>query len=365
MRNLSAIAALGRQTIVEWEDETPCCNSELPDDFEGLEDDFVTRMTLLGQGGTSLAWLARCRNYTLCAKVPRPRTSDREKQAMMRSARVQKGIQHVNVLCILGIQESSSHLCILLELASLGDVSRWQVRDVDAEAQWKVITDAAQGVHALHTASPPIVHRDLKGSNILLSKNMVAKVADFDFAAALPPPEFTTSGICGTPGYMAPEMLAGPEYGLAVDVFSFGSLMYEVTHQSFPFAKLIQQRNRVERAIDWYQACKRLTMQGARPMLDPAVCPKGMRQLIRECWRTDPSRRPTMAHIVERLDAMKDQFTEEYVLPDGADDDELLGGEGCFFVSGGGCAGGSVPYAVCRSERQLDSADQLYEQYQF
>ena len=89
----------------------------------------------------------------------------------------------------------------------------------------------AAGVNALHTMRPPIIHRDIKGSNLLLTRQMVAKLADFDFAEALRAPHWLTEGVCGTPGYMAPEMLQRQRYGLAADVFSFGSMLYELTHQ--------------------------------------------------------------------------------------------------------------------------------------
>ena len=62
--------------------------------------------------------------------------------AMLRSARLQQRIQHPHVLRIVGIYEHGSYPCILLELAE-GDVSRWHYRDVDMQAQWKVIRSSA------------------------------------------------------------------------------------------------------------------------------------------------------------------------------------------------------------------------------
>ena len=72
-----------------------------------------------------------------------------------------------------------------------------------------------------------IVHRDLKPENILLKSptdDAAIKIADFGFARVVSPDGQKTA--CGTPGYVAPEILNGKPYGLSVDVWSFGVISY-------------------------------------------------------------------------------------------------------------------------------------------
>ena len=54
----------------------------------------------------------------------------------------------------------------------------------------------------------------------------------------LPPPAMQTTGVCGTPGFMAPELLAEQPYDTRADIYSYGSLLYEITHGHFPFSQV-------------------------------------------------------------------------------------------------------------------------------
>ena len=94
----------------------------------------------------------------------------------------------------------------------------------------------ANGISYLHERN--IVHRDIKPENILLDggEKMVESpvLADFEYAKLLRD-ERTCSRICGTKGYMAPEILTQQPYSLPVDIWAFGTLIYALVSSQLPF----------------------------------------------------------------------------------------------------------------------------------
>nr|XP_024366788.1 probable LRR receptor-like serine/threonine-protein kinase At1g53440 isoform X4 [Physcomitrium patens] len=112
---------------------------------------------------------------------------------------------------------------VLLGGANKADLS-WPVR-------WKIVLGVARGLHYLHAlAHPRIIHRDIKASNILLTKNYDTKIADFGLAVLFPDEQscIVTKHVAGTKGYLAPEYASCGRLSDKVDVYSFGVLCLEI-----------------------------------------------------------------------------------------------------------------------------------------
>lgn len=84
----------------------------------------------------------------------------------------------------------------------------------------RMMIDTARGMAYLHSMNPPIIHRDLKSMNILVSSTFSCKVSDFGLSREKADDE--TMSITGTPLWLPPEMIRGERYTEAADVYSFG-----------------------------------------------------------------------------------------------------------------------------------------------
>ncbi|XP_073387574.1 proline-rich receptor-like protein kinase PERK7 [Physcomitrium patens] len=103
--------------------------------------------------------------------------------------------------------------------------------DLSWPVRWKIVLGVARGLHYLHAlAHPRIIHRDIKASNILLTKNYDTRIADFGLALLFPDEQscIVTKHVAGTKGYLAPEYASCGRLSYKVDVYSFGVLCLEI-----------------------------------------------------------------------------------------------------------------------------------------
>eukprot|EP00927_Polykrikos_kofoidii_P076431 TRINITY_DN73536_c0_g1_i1.p1 TRINITY_DN73536_c0_g1~~TRINITY_DN73536_c0_g1_i1.p1 ORF type:complete len:359 (+),score=46.50 TRINITY_DN73536_c0_g1_i1:121-1077(+) len=170
----------------------------------------------------------------------------------------------------------------------------------------KILADVASGMRYLHAQEPRILHRDLKSSNVLLTKPIASidqeptvKVADFGLSRLTDGGKDTamTAGV-GTWQWMAPEVFefSGCAYDWRADVFSFGILMYEVFVRRLPYFDhrfLSDGDPRVALHV----------CNGLRPSLShvPTDYPKELTDLAEQCWAGNPGERPAFEEIMSRL----------------------------------------------------------------
>lgn len=144
------------------------------------------------------------------------------------------------------------------------------------------------GLAYLH--SNLIIHRDLKLGNLFLTANMKLKIGDFGLAARLDDPNDRKRTMCGTPNYIAPEILRGSRgdgHSFEVDIWSMGVVMYTLLVGRPPFE--------TDDVKDTYKRIRAL--QYAFPE-GTQVSPSAQ-SLIRGILRTDPLQRPTLAAVLQ------------------------------------------------------------------
>lgn len=138
------------------------------------------------------------------------------------------------------IEKLPAKLYLVTEYCSGGDIASLlrEKGHLEESVAQKLMHDLARALRALWQLQ--LVHRDVKPQNLLLSAKLedpdcTLKVADFGFARALGP-EILAETLCGSPLYMAPEILLGQRYDAKADLWSCGAVLYEMLVGKPPFS---------------------------------------------------------------------------------------------------------------------------------
>lgn len=252
----------------------------------------------LGGGGMARVFVARDRQLdravvvkVLHAEVAEGLSSER----FTREMRFAASLQHPNVVPVLGAGATHGgvpyYTMPFIQGESLRARMAAPVSGADALA---ILRDVAAALEYAHAAG--IIHRDIKPENILLSGHM-AMVTDFGIAKAIVDSAGPSSGgtltmagtALGTPGYMAPEQVAGEAVSTAVDVYAWGMVAYELLTGEHPFAvKASAQQLMVAQLME-----TPTPIRDIRPDL-----PADVAQLIMQCLEKEPEQRPRSGHEV-------------------------------------------------------------------
>jgi len=156
-------------------------------------------------------------------------------ELLRREARALAALNHVNIVTIHDLDEVDGLPFLVLEWVDGGSLADPRhPKPCEADAFLRLAVPVAEALAAAHQAG--IVHRDLKPGNVLVSDRGRVKLADFGLARIQDGGDQTrTAGILGTAVYMSPEQAGGAEVGPESDVFSFGTVSYELLTGRRPF----------------------------------------------------------------------------------------------------------------------------------
>lgn len=198
------------------------------------------RGKLLGKGGFAKVYHFTNleTNKILAGKVmPKANlTKSRSRQKLMTEIRLHKSLHHANIVKFEHVFEDQENVYILLELCEHQSLSelvkrRKRLTEIEVQSYSMQIIDGLKYLHANR-----IIHRDLKLGNIFLSDKMQVKLGDFGLAAKLEFDGERKRTVCGTPNYLAPEILDGKSgHSYHVDVWALGVVMYAMLFGRPPF----------------------------------------------------------------------------------------------------------------------------------
>eukprot|EP00286_Rhodomonas_abbreviata_P020854 CAMPEP_0181297642 /NCGR_PEP_ID=MMETSP1101-20121128/5351_1 /TAXON_ID=46948 /ORGANISM="Rhodomonas abbreviata, Strain Caron Lab Isolate" /LENGTH=705 /DNA_ID=CAMNT_0023402597 /DNA_START=27 /DNA_END=2144 /DNA_ORIENTATION=- len=271
--------------------------SARPPRFTNIEPRKFVKTKLLGQGGQGTVHLGTYEGTAVAGKTLLSNPSQELVDETMEEVNFFIQLDHPNCHYLLGAKTTLDNGGIMLltevcESGSLFDLYGKQGRKFDMQTAHRLARECAVGFDVIHNMG--FMHRDIKSLNVFLSKDMVAKVADFGMCTNVS----TSTDPCGTPQWMAPEVLAnyfGSEsyYDKRVDVYSYSILAWEIFHCKIPYG---------DTGLDQMGVARAVLQENRRPPLSRA-CPPPIQSIITKCWNKDPKSRPTFAEVISMLDA--------------------------------------------------------------
>ncbi|KAG5525674.1 hypothetical protein RHGRI_032089 [Rhododendron griersonianum] len=220
-------------------------------------------------------------------------------------------VHHKNVVGLTGFCFERAEEMLVYEYVANGTLHESLSGKTGISLDWmrrlRIALGAARGLQYLHElANPPIIHRDIKSSNILLDERLNAKVSDFGLSKPMgddAEKSHITTQVKGTMGYMDPEYFMTQQLTEKSDVYSFGVVLLELVTARQPIEKgkyivtAVRQRMKRDQVI-----------YSLDEILDPVILGptlKGLEQFVdlaMRCVEEEGARRPTMGAVVKEIE---------------------------------------------------------------
>ena len=293
--------------------------------------------------------------------------SERDMLLMQKEFELFQSLQHPNIVEIVGTVATQNEVWLIskyMKYGSLRDILSNQRIPLSFALKVKIAYEVAKGLKYLHSNDPVVVHRDLKAANILIGEtvesgkwydifpnnnlgkqadnesqrtmksewspksaltshlrtninrsveNLSVRLCDFGLSSTLDR-SFLLSTRCGSPAWIAPEVMAGKKYDQRIDIYAFGIVMWEIMERGVPFQNettsvvdLITKvceyslRPKFKEKLSFETEEEKMlstTSAGEAAHLYSKYC-----ELAVSCWNTDQNLRPSMDSI---LDTLKD-----------------------------------------------------------
>ncbi|KAF3434799.1 hypothetical protein FNV43_RR21885 [Rhamnella rubrinervis] len=264
---------------------------------------YFSSALLIGEGGHSKVYQANLEDgRAVAVKVLKP--SNRAVEDLLREVDLLLSTKDENIVKVVGYCNSKDVQAIVYNL--LKGSLKQNLRELQWKERMRVAVGVAKALEYLHhSCNPPIVHRDVKSSNILLSDNFIPQLSDFGEAMALHQSQQASENskpfpVVGTFGYLAPEYVMYGEVDEKIDVYSYGVVLLELITGK----EAVQKDQAIhESLVLWarsllsYGLCDRLI----DPYLDENYKKEEMEIMMiaaRLCLMHSSSKRPTMKTIL-------------------------------------------------------------------
>ncbi|KAL4427734.1 hypothetical protein ABPG75_001832 [Micractinium tetrahymenae] len=196
--------------------------------------------THIGAGSFAIVWRARHVDTGAEAAIKEinlSKLNSKLRQSLESEVSILKRVRHGNIVTLLEVIEEEGRLFLVMEYCAGGDLAHFlrRVKRVPEAVARHLMRQLAAGLREMWAHH--LVHRDLKPQNLLLSASApdaTLKIADFGFARNLQPQGLAET-LCGSPLYMAPEILHFHKYDAKADLWSIGTILYELVVGRPPF----------------------------------------------------------------------------------------------------------------------------------
>ncbi|KAG9449079.1 hypothetical protein H6P81_009044 [Aristolochia fimbriata] len=278
----------------------------------------LTENNMIGKGGSGKVYRIslgrRGTEFVAVKKIWNDRhlTDEKLEKEFQSEVEILGRIRHANIVKLLCCISGENSKLLVYEYMGNGSLYRWlhgAGAGAGAVLDWpmrhRIAVGAAQGLCYMHHAcSPPIIHRDVKSSNILLDSEFKARIADFGLARMLSRASHpdTVSTVAGSIGYIAPEYAYTTRVSEKCDVYSFGVVLLElVTGREAQEGK--GEASLVEWAWQHFQEGKPIEDALEKEIGEP-LCVESMSIVFKlglACTSSLPTERPAMKDVLQIL----------------------------------------------------------------
>ncbi|QRV85333.1 Tyrosine kinase catalytic domain protein [Ceratobasidium sp. AG-Ba] len=258
------------------------------------------------RGGFGIIYRGRLGDGTLVAiklLSQRGRVSSRSKCKLAKRASLESyswsKCNHPSIHELLGVARYRGHIAMISPWMEFGSLPKYISRHPDVD-RLQLAHQTAIGLAYLHLSGT--VHGDLKGSNVLVSANGVAKLTDFGSTKLREHTlRFTTTTSCDSFSvrYTAPEVIEGGPQTMQSDVYALGMTILEIVTGEIPYSNV-----KVEAAVLYKILRGELPPRPNNQHLSSNSAGDKLWSLIAVCWSTKPSDRPDSAAIRDQLEIM-------------------------------------------------------------
>ncbi|CAM4619251.1 serine/threonine-protein kinase PLK1 [Caretta caretta] len=256
------------------------------------------RGRFLGKGGFAKCYeIAELQSQEVFAGKIVPKSllvKPHQKEKMSMEISIHRSLAHRHVVGFQGFFEDSDFVFVVLELCrrrSLLELHKRRKALTEPEARY-YLRQTILGCQYLH--GNRVIHRDLKLGNLFLNDDMEVKIGDFGLATKVEYDGERKKTLCGTPNYIAPEVLGKKGHSFEVDIWSIGCIMYTLLVGKPPFETSCLKETYIRIKKNEYNIPKHINPVAAN--------------LIQKMLRSDPATRPTIDELLN-----DEFFTSGYI----------------------------------------------------
>ncbi|KAG5125101.1 hypothetical protein JHK82_031838 [Glycine max] len=265
----------------------------------------------VGQGGYGKVYKGVLSDGTVVAIKRAQEGSLQGEKEFLTEISLLSRLHHRNLVSLIGYCDEEGEQMLVYEFMSNGTLrDHLSVTAKDPltfAMRLKIALGAAKGLMYLHTeADPPIFHRDVKASNILLDSKFSTKVADFGLSRLAPVPDMegvvpghVSTVVKGTPGYLDPEYFLTHKLTDKSDVYSLGVVFLELLTGMHPIS---HGKNIVREVNVAYQSGVIFSIIDGRMGSYPSEHVEKFLTLAMKCCEDEPEARPSMTEVVRELE---------------------------------------------------------------
>lgn len=270
----------------------------------------------LSCGAYGVVFMGTYNGKTVAVKRLVPQRSDdmEEIENFLAEAKLMATFKHERIVRLVGVAwDALRDLCVVSEFMDGGDL-RQLLDEYDAvnhpkgfdSSKLKIAVHVAHALSYLHGLRPSVVHRDLKSKNVLLTRELDAKLTDFGVSRERKRINTLMTANVGTSLWMAPEVMLGDRYDNKADLFSFGVVLSELDTHQLPYAHATE-RNSTHPLPE--AAILQMVSQGELTVAFSEEADKDLVTIARACMATNPHDRPTASDVLHRLHFIWGRYT--------------------------------------------------------